>query len=432
VTLSYDAWKDGQVAPTTHTVLVVQPPALNLEPVSPRLVKTLIHPDRNACVPTVRFFASGTKLFAAGYPSGVVQVFDLASGSELCRIETPPGYRGTADYAISTPDFRTLYVPVDRCKDIVFEKDGKKQYRCQFNGELLAWDLATGKELPAIAPSASERGVLRGYMSPVGNKIVTVERASYTPDEDIVTETLLWDLTNNTAKLLGKGYGMSAFSHDGKRLATALFRSQTEAGCLTVTDLEAGRVFFTTKATAEGRGFSLPTFSPDGKILAIQHGAGRIDRPATIRLYDAEAGKELGSFDSGGPYPFMEETFSPDGKQLAAPDYHGGLTVWNVSRKQVEWSCQLNGLQACRRAVFSPDSKRLAILGWPKVDPADLELDVAEQPQARLFLFDRFGTGEPEIIICPQGYCEGLEFSPDGKTLAVGGTGGVHLFDVTN
>jgi hypothetical protein len=40
--------------------------------------------------------------------------------------------------------------------------------------------------------------------------------------------------------------------------------------------------------------------------------------------------------------------------------------------------------------------------------------------------------GEPEILICPYGYCGGLAFSPDGKTLATGGAGGVHLFDVSD
>ena len=67
-------------------------------------------------------------------------------------------------------------------------------------------------------------------------------------------------------------------------------------------------------------------------------------------------------------------------------------------------------------------------MGQP--DPLDL-------PQPRVFLFDLTGAAaEPEVEICPRGFQlgptgGGLAFSPDGRTLAVGGTGAVHLFDMT-
>jgi WD40 repeat protein len=432
VDISFPAWKGAHVAPSTHTVRIVAPKGSpKQEPVSSRLLRTLVHPDRKANVVDVRFFADGTRLFAAGYPSGVVQVFDPATGKELRRIESPPGYRGSANYAIATPDFRTLYVPVERRKVVSLEKDGQKQRRITYNGELLAWDLGSGKEMPSLATSSRERGVLAAYMSPTGDKLVTVERPGYRLGEKITDETLLWDLKTRTANSLGEGYGMAAFSGDGRLLAVALFSSQKEPSRLSVKDLKSGRTLFTAEARAKNRGFSSPAFSPDGKMLAVQDGAGLINQPGTIRLYAVESGRELATFESTGKYPFNEPAFSPDGRRLAAGDYHGGVTVWDVAARKVERKIDQSGIRPL--VAFSLDGARLAVLTQPKWNRADYgdDPDPVDLPQPRVLLFNLLRGGEPEVIICPHGYAGELAFSPDGKTLAVGEAGGVHLFDLS-
>ncbi len=46
-------------------------------------------------------------------------------------------------------------------------------------------------------------------------------------------------------------------------------------------------------------------------------------------------------------------------------------------------------------------------------------------------MFDLAGEAAPRVLIAPHGYLGALAFSPDGKTLAFGGAGAVHLFDLT-
>ena len=74
-------------------------------------------------------------------------------------------------------------------------------------------------------------------------------------------------------------------------------------------------------------------------------------------------------------------------------------------------------------------------LGWlPMYDlaPGANTLDPHEVPQPRVTLIDlKDGTASPRTLVAPRGYVGPLAFAPDGKTLALGGLGAVHLFDLT-
>jgi hypothetical protein len=70
----------------------------------------------------------------------------------------------------------------------------------------------------------------------------------------------------------------------------------------------------------------------------------------------------------------------------------------------------------------------------PKIDPeleAAREPDPEDLPQPRVSLLDLTGNSAPRVLVAPHGYTGSLAFSPDGRLLAFGGAGAVHLFDVT-
>jgi hypothetical protein len=47
-----------------------------------------------------------------------------------------------------------------------------------------------------------------------------------------------------------------------------------------------------------------------------------------------------------------------------------------------------------------------------------------------VFLFDLAADSEPEVVVAPHGFVGRAAFSPNGRTLAVGGNGCVWLFNV--
>jgi WD40 repeat protein len=423
------SWKGVSVASTTHTLKVIAPADEHSLPVSRRLLRSLRHPQRKDRLWGIRFSTDG-RVFGFCVRSGVFQVWDARTGAELRRIEAPPGflYRGNGD-AATTDRLETLYLPIEG-RRYVEPGDPKKPGRFEYNGEILAWDLTTTKARESIKP-AKGRGVEKAYLSPDGGRLVTVERAGYQPGEQEQPELVrLIDPKTGRAWKLMEGYGHVAFSADGKRIYLTHRLGDKKPDALEVFDREGKKL--ATIDTLKGRHFAWPTASADGKHLAVLAARGGIREPASIRLYDLATNALAAEFPSGGRYSMMIPRFSPDGRVLACGDYGGGVQVWDVPGRKRIRKQTLRGMEAGTWLAFSPDGKKLAV---PARVKSDLDLDDPDPldlPQPRVFLFDLARGGEPEEIVCPHGWPGGVAFSADGKVLAVGGAGAVHLFDVAS
>jgi hypothetical protein len=140
-------------------------------------------------------------------------------------------------------------------------------------------------------------------------------------------------------------------------------------------DVASGKVLHTLTAPAEVRALVM---SPDGKTVAS---AGD---DSAVQLWDAAAGK-AGLKLTGHTDWVFALAFSPDGKALASGGYDGTVKLWDVATSK-------KSLDIVAKAAAQPNQP---------------------PPEANAVM--------------------SLAFSPDGKTLAVGGSDTlIHLFNVAD
>jgi WD40 repeat protein len=154
-------------------------------------------------------------------------------------------------------------------------------------------------------------------------------------------------------------------------------------------------------------------FSPDGRLLAVAGGEGR------ITLWNARTLARVGELEGmTGIPPYV--AFSPDGKLLAAAEAHpdgpfvpAPLRVWDV---QSQTLTAFGGRSALGSVAFSPGGQLIAAAA------GTLGTEIREVGTGRLV--KRVDTGDPPRSVA---------FSPDGGLLFVGQyDGGGQLFSTTS
>jgi WD40 repeat protein len=439
-TVSFDAWNGAKVASTTHSIAVLPArPGSKEEPIAASRIASLVHPERKANFWTVRFSPDGRKLFGAGYPSGIIQIWDVASRKEIWRVDTPPGGRGSANYALLTPDWKTMYVPVWRRTVKAVERNGKKTQQFTCSGEVRVWDVAAGKERPPL-PSAVGAGPQSAYLSPDGQHLLSIESASFELPENPRYFTEIWDLGACKKWKLTDEIFYASFLRDGRGILGDKNDYRAGTSVLKLLDLRTGKELATLNSPEKGRFFSVGDVSPDGSLAAVGYGSvGRTAKkgpPPEFWFLDTRTLEVRGKLicrEDPERSGFRTGKFSPDGKRFVAVDHGGHALVWNVANRTLERSIHFREEGRTWQLTFSPGARTLA-LGWmPKAD-AELEdaldPDPQDLPQPRVTLLDLEGKSPTRVLVAPHGYVGGVAFAPDGKTLAFGGAGAVHLFDL--
>jgi WD40 repeat protein/uncharacterized caspase-like protein len=160
-------------------------------------------------------------------------------------------------------------------------------------------------------------------------------------------------------------------------------------------DVLTGTTLWTVRRVNLGR----PSFSPDGKFVAIP----TYDGP--VRMFSAETGQELKAFSSEGAV-IPHVAFSDDGQLLAASPWSDEtLRVWNVSSGAIVSRVPRSGLG--HAVAFVEGGKKVVIAGNPKSLLIDLKdkREIGAFPAAELvtpindteYLFAG-RTGDEEVL----------------------------------
>lgn len=162
--------------------------------------------------------------------------------------------------------------------------------------------------------------------------------------------------------------------------------------------------------TATGERLATSTFSADGRLAAVVATRKTKDDPA-IRLVALPGGAQKAAFGHANPFAM---SFSPNGKLLAVGHWNA-VTLWStVTQKRV---ATLRGLGRYVGSLeFSPDGRLLAVGG----DWGVLQIwDVRRERRLHTIQIDGADISTPA-------------FSPDGRLVAIGtyGSGTVWVIDV--
>ena len=326
--------------------------------------------------------------------SGSVEIVDAVTARKRVSIALGPHPAGAglpyfpnARYA---PDGRSL---------IASYSSGDKDYSLPLF--LRRFDSRTGAPMGRavrVAPRATSTGL---HSTADGHLVTVTDQATYVIDPETLSVV-------DRHSVGSTGLGM-AITSDGGRLALA-----AQDGRLHILDLASGRV--RTFGGSEDAELAIGAFSPDGHTLSTSEGENVI-------LWDSQSGV-VREILEGHSAPVGPHVFSPDGRTLYTGAEDSAAIVWDVAGdRRLGRPFQPNsalpegeGESSPPAFDISPDGRTLAAGEF--VDGGVRLIDAGTL--RRVDRFEAFARG-PILAI---------EFSPDGRRLAVGGqNGGVGLWD---
>jgi RNA polymerase sigma factor (sigma-70 family) len=361
----------------------------------------------------------------AEQPQSLVRLADRPEAKQPIPLRTDPSGDRLPEEAVArlgTIRFR----PGSYISSLAFTADAKRLVSYDGNGAVCIWDLSTGRELRRF--QAIRTNQRNGALSADGKWIAVPGTAD--DDGHSPVPIHLWDCTTGQeARVFGTArYLAVQLSPDGKTLAAIRDQNQVE-----LWDSQTGRLLRSWQShTGKDGYFSLlaARFSPNGKVLAISN-----DQDKIVSVWDVGSGNRLREFRDVRADKAL--AISPDGAIVAVDgtDYtakgpsgefpRSRIRLLNLSTgkelKQLIAAGKKDGSEFSRPggfagAAFSPDGRLFA--AGMRSDRLVYVWDVATTKELRRWPYHA-------LFVSP------LCFSPDGKTLAVGGTS-LRLLDVSS
>ncbi|MFD4314834.1 trypsin-like peptidase domain-containing protein [Streptomyces sp. NPDC058548] len=383
--------------------------------------------SRSGIVITIAFSPDGTAV-ATGDSSGGVQLWDVMTGRLRHTFEKHTSGVGSIAFSpdgaslaagsdatarlwdLTTGKLRRT-VQIDGTKvletktSVAFSPDGSAFVLTYVKDTMRLWDMQTG-EPRRIIPTDHERLPDKSSFSIGSTTLAAVDGDAVRLWEAQMNRYLKYSLDNQN----GLNSAALALGRDGNTLATG-----SRDGAV-VWDTRAGK----SHAALTGQDGETRTlaFSPDGATLATGGDGG------TVRLWDVKAStpraaltsltKALDSVDS--------VAFSPDGATLATGGDGGTVRLWSVKTGKLRTTLT-NPTEEVPSVAFSPDGATLAVAG---VDP----YLSTEGKGEKLWLW-HVKNDRPRVTrTLDIESVRTVAFSPDGATLATGGSRTVQLRDM--
>ena len=345
-------------------------------------------------------FSPDGKLVASGSFDGRVVLWDAATGREVRSLE-----RATAG----------LYA-------LAFSPDGKAlAATCSGSEGGCTWDVATGK-LKELAGFGEKVRAL-GYRRKDGVLLAATAKGKRPQVSEVI-----WDIQRRFRDMKGHEADVVfvGLTPDGKTLISA-----DKTGTVRLSEVASGKELrllrrLGREMSAGDVGLAL---SPDGKLLAVGTALH------SLALWDVASGKRVRTLASGREW-YTALAFSPDGRTLISGGNDGTLRRWDVASGK-EQQPPPGHAGRVLASVLSPDGRTLISAGrdstvrfWDVASGRETRrLSGKPTPRELARTLDPVtGKGIRQFEQTPWILC--LALTPDGKTLAGGGSEGtVYVWD---
>lgn len=287
---------------------------------------------------------------------------------------------------------------------LAFAPDGKYLASGGNDNLIRLWDPAAGKEVRQFHghhndPKTTVSGINTLAFSPDGKTLVSAGR-----DQTV----RLWDVASGKELRRYKGHSSEVcslvLSPDGRLLA-AHYGGEGNIGFVKLWEFRTARELPQLNHLCWLNSLA---FSPDSKLLASA--GGKKHRGTPVVLWDVATGKEVRSF-GGGQHGTSAVAFSADGKTLVSGGWDKTVRLWDVATGKEKRRLKDYPLPV-KQVLLSPDGKHVAAGFFAQaVEVRDLD-------------------GETASAAGHVGGVNRLVFSADGKLLATGSYGLIHVWDV--
>ena len=169
--------------------------------------------------------------------------------------------------------------------------------------------------------------------------------------------------------------------------------------------------------TREGFEVTSVAFSVDGKVLA----SGSEDN--TFSVWDVASKERIANVFGDGRGELNSVSFSPDGKLLATGRNHNRIEIWSADIRTYN---QIEGVTTPSLAILGEYERNLDV---DVVAFADGKILAALYDTGNVTVWNVEIKAVVETIDLP-GNISAIVFTPDGKTLVMGGSGGVTFWDM--
>jgi WD40 repeat protein len=282
------------------------------------------------------------------------------------------------------------------------------------------------------------------WLSPDGRQFATYEELPGEREGAPMRASTLWDVRTRQSRSLPDlmFMGMGCFSPDGRRLVGSRSDDDRITTAVELVDTATAAVVDSIPVISKLSSTVPYGFSPDGQFVLLSQQVYPARRDYSnwqfsLKIWDLKSRQETLIFAPEKPEDALTyPKYSKDGRMLSAVSYGRGedkVFLFDLPQRRLT-KIIVPAEKAMIRgsAPFSPDGRWLAVVTQviPEKDLRERSPERVAQP--RIHVIDAASGEIRETLIAPPGFPASACFSPDGKTLATGGRGKVHLWDVSD